>query len=102
MLEVTGPSGEHIEEAQDRELAKYRELVEQYISQGWWALCKPIEVGCKGFDGQSTCKALAGLGVNKAAKREALHSITEAEEKDIWWLWIKRASPWIAEIQFET
>ena len=35
MWEVTVPQGEHIEEAQERKLAKYQELVEQYISQGW-------------------------------------------------------------------
>ena len=82
MWEVTVTWGEHMEEAQERKLAKYQELVEQHIRQGWWTLCKPIEVGCQGFAGQSTCKALALLGVNKAAKREALRSLTEAE--DIW------------------
>ena len=50
-------------------------------------------MGCLGFLGRSTCKALAQLGVSGAVKRETKRSTTEAAEKATQWLLIKRVSP---------
>ena len=46
-----------MEEAHERKLAKYQDLVEECRSRGW-----------RGFAGRSICKALAGLGVTGAVK----------------------------------
>jgi len=87
MWELTAPWEEHVEEAHERNLAKYQDPVEESRSQGWRAPCEPTEVGCWGFAGRSICKALAGLG---AVKRGGVTA-----EKATRWLWIKRASPWM-------
>lgn len=71
MWEIMVPWEEHMEEAHQRELAKYQELVEQCRSQGQRALCEPVEVCCWGFAGHSSCTALTRLGVTGAAKRGA-------------------------------
>lgn len=81
MWELTVPWEEHMEEAHERKLAKYQDMVEDCRGRGWQAHCEPTEVGCRGFAGQLICKALTGLGVTGAGKRGAIHSITEAAEK---------------------
>lgn len=53
LLELTVPWEDCIEEASERKRAKYTELVEECRSNGWRARCEPIEVGCRGFIGQS-------------------------------------------------
>jgi len=49
LLELTVPWEDRIEEANERERAKYAEPVEECRSNGWRARCEPIEVGCRGF-----------------------------------------------------
>ena len=53
MIELTVPWEERIEEAYERKLAKYQELVEDCHRKGWKACCLPVEVGARGFAGQS-------------------------------------------------
>ncbi|XP_077380867.1 uncharacterized protein LOC144020874 [Festucalex cinctus] len=96
MLELTVPWEERMEEANERKRAKYQELVEECRGRGWKIFYEPIEVGCRGFAGQSFCKVLGRLGVSGAAKKKAIKSVSEAAEKATRWLWLKRADPWTA------
>ena len=96
MWELTVPWEGNMEEAHERKLAKYQELVENCRFRGWRASCYPIEVGCRGFSGSSLCKSLTGLGLTGAQKRKALKEITKSAERASKWLWIKRASTWNA------
>ena len=57
LLELTVPWEDCIEEANKRKRAKYTELLEKCRSNGWRARCEPIEVGYRGFVGQSLCRA---------------------------------------------
>ena len=53
MIELTVPWEERIEDAYERKKAKYQELVEESKDKGWKVWCLPVEVGCRGFPGQS-------------------------------------------------
>lgn len=67
MLELTMLWGEHREEANERKMNKYQELVEECRNHGW---LDAVDVGCRDFLGHSHCKGLAALGVTGAAKKE--------------------------------
>lgn len=84
-----------MEEANERKLSKYQELVQKCREGGWKTLCEPIEVGCRGFAGCSLCKVFNQLGLAVVAKKWAIKSVCEAAEKATRWLWIKRADPWV-------
>ncbi|KAK0148843.1 hypothetical protein N1851_010754 [Merluccius polli] len=95
LLELTVPWEDRIEEANERKRAKYAELVEECRSNGWRARCEPIEVGCRGFAGQSLCRAYNILGITGASKRRAIKEATEAAEVASRWLWLRRGEPWV-------
>ena len=52
-----------------------------------------MEVGCRGFVGQSLSRAYTALGIT--GERRAIRNNMEAAEKASRWLWIKRADPWL-------
>ena len=95
LLELTVPWEDCIEEANERKRAKYTELVEKCRNNGWRARCEPIEVGCRGFVGQSLCRAYNMLGITGISRRWAIKSATEAAEVASRWLWIRRGDPWM-------
>lgn len=43
ILELTVPWKEHVDEANDRKLIKYQELVQECRRQGWKTFCEPLE-----------------------------------------------------------
>lgn len=94
LLELTVPWEERMEEAFERKRAKYEELAGECRSRGWRTRCNPIEVGCRGFAGQSLIRALKMLGVKGLHNRRAIKNISDAAEKASRWLWIKRGEPW--------
>ncbi|XP_073720025.1 uncharacterized protein [Misgurnus anguillicaudatus] len=94
MLELTVPWEDQMEEAFERKRAKYECLVNDCHNQGWKARCLPVEVGCRGFAGQSLYRAYTALGITGERRRRAICNSTEAAEKASRWLWIKRADPW--------
>ena len=62
VLELTVPGEDQMEEASERKRAKYEELAGECRSRGWRTQCNPIEVGCRGFVGQSLIRAPKMLG----------------------------------------
>ncbi|KAL0159871.1 hypothetical protein M9458_043596, partial [Cirrhinus mrigala] len=98
LLELTVPWEDRIEEAFERKKAKYLELVEDCRRKGWRARCEPIEVGCRGFPGQSLHRSLRLLGIRGAQERKATRNICEAAEKASRWLWIKRGDVWLSAL----
>ncbi|XP_077083545.1 uncharacterized protein LOC143736754 isoform X1 [Siphateles boraxobius] len=67
MLELTVPWEERMEEAFERKKGKYQDLVSNCHEQGSKARCLPVEVGCRGFAGQSLCQV------------HILHSVSQAK-----------------------
>lgn len=94
LLELTVPWEDRMEEAFERKRAKYEELAGECRSRGWRTRCNPIEVGCRGFTGQSLVRALKMLGIKGLHNRRAIKNIGDAAEKASRWLWIKRGEAW--------
>nr|XP_061785060.1 uncharacterized protein LOC133576095 [Nerophis lumbriciformis] len=98
LLELTVPWEDRMEEAHERKKAKYLELVETCRESGWRTRCEPIEVGCRGFLGQSVHQAFRLLGIRGLLERKATRNISEAAEKASRWLWIKRGDRWSSSL----
>ncbi|XP_050957201.1 uncharacterized protein LOC127158092 [Labeo rohita] len=94
LVELTVPWEDRMEEAHERKRAKYAEIVVECRNKGWKARCEPVEVGCRGFAGQSLPRTLKLLGVKGQLCRRAIKTIIEAAEKASRWLWIQRGDPW--------
>lgn len=86
MLELTVPLVERMEEANERKSSCQ--------SRGWRAKCWPVEVGCRGFAGQSLCRAYTAFGITGVRRRRAITATRDAAEKASRWLWL-RADLWV-------
>ena len=91
--ELTVPWEEYITLANERKRFKYQELVEQCQQKSWKLHFDPVEVGCRGFAGQSLGRALAKIGIVGAARVRALKDITNTVLKASKWIWLKRSEP---------
>ena len=90
MIELTVPWEENIEMANERKRLKYDELTQSCEAARWKTWCLPIEVGCRGFIGNSIwamCKILGIGGKNRKSIRKLCE---EKSERASNWIWIKR------------
>lgn len=94
MLELTVPWEERMEEANERKSTKYQELVEDCQTNGWRTWCLPIEVGCRGFAGQSLWRALRLLGITGQTRKKMIGEVCREAEKASRWVWLKREDGW--------
>jgi hypothetical protein len=94
VIELTVPWEERIEEANERKRSKYQQLVEDCQQNGWKTWCMPVEVGCRGFAGQSLWQALSKLGVTGYARKKLIGEVCEEAEKASRWVWMKRNERW--------
>ena len=94
IMELTVPWEDRLGEAHERKRSGCEDLVIDCRAQGWKARCMPIKVGSRGFVGHSLHKALSALGITGMARSRAIKNITEAAEKALRWLWIRRGEPW--------
>ncbi|XP_053339380.1 uncharacterized protein LOC128510861, partial [Clarias gariepinus] len=94
LVELTVPWEDRLEEAHERKKAKYAEIVVECRNKGWKARCEPVEVGCRGFAGQSLPRMFKLLGIKGQLCRRAIKTIIEAAEKASRWLWIRSRDPW--------
>ncbi|VDI83021.1 Hypothetical predicted protein [Mytilus galloprovincialis] len=94
LLELTVPWEDRIEEAYERKMAKYQQLVEDCKQRGWRTWCMAIEVGCRGFAGQSMWRALRTLGVVGAERKKLITEVCREAEVASQWIWRKRDEVW--------
>ncbi|XP_076075792.1 uncharacterized protein LOC143046522 [Mytilus galloprovincialis] len=94
LLELTVPWEDRIEEAYERKMAKYQQLVEDCKQRGWRTWCMAIEVGCRGFAGQSMWRALRTLGVVGAERKKLITEVCRVAEVASQWIWRKRDEVW--------
>ena len=94
LLELTVPWEERIEEAHERKRSKYQELVEDCQSRSWKTWCLPVEVGARGFAGQSLWRSLRTLGVIGATRRKLITEVCREAEMSSQWIWRKREEFW--------
>ena len=58
-----------MEDAYERKNLKYQELVKDCQQNEWKIRFFAVEVGCRGFVGQSMWRALRAMGITRAARR---------------------------------
>ncbi|CAG2195345.1 unnamed protein product [Mytilus edulis] len=75
-------------------MAKYQQLVEDCKQRGWRTWCMAIEVGCRGFAGQSMWRALKTLGVEGAERKKLITEVCREAEVASQWIWRKRDEVW--------
>ncbi|KAK0144509.1 hypothetical protein N1851_017138 [Merluccius polli] len=71
------PWEERMEEAHECKLKKYQALIFESQQNGWKAWNLPVEVGCRGFAGQSLWRALGLLGIEGPARKWLVANITK-------------------------
>lgn len=55
----------------------------------------PVEVGCRGFPGQSLWRTLGMLGVRETTRKNLVNNIAKQAETASRWLWLKRSERWL-------
>ena len=63
IVELTVPWESNMEWAYERKTTRYSDLQSDCTERGWTCKIYPVEVGCRGFVGQSTIKFLSAIGV---------------------------------------
>ncbi|KAL1276035.1 hypothetical protein QQF64_035658 [Cirrhinus molitorella] len=94
LIELTVPWEERMEEAYERKLKKYQGLILESQQNGWKAWNLPVEVGCRGFAGQSLWRTLGLLGIEGMARKRLVGKVTEQAESASHWIWIQREVRW--------
>lgn len=90
MIELTVPWEENCEEAHERKMYKYTELLQTCKDRGWQAWLYPVEVGCRGFPAHSVGKLLSALGMTGRDRKKAIRELGEKAERASCWVWCKR------------
>ena len=94
LVELTVPWEERMEEAHEKKKAKYQPLLEDCQDRGWRTWNLPVEVGCRGFVGQSLWRCLGTLGIKGKSRGTATSGIGEEAEAASRWIWYKRDEQW--------
>ena len=94
LVELTVPWETRIQESHERKKFKYDDLVHQCIENGWTATCEPIEVGARGFMGQSVWHCLKLLGFSSRERKRVLKDVSRKAEQTSRWIWLRRESVW--------
>ena len=90
LVELTVPFEANIDEASQRKIVRYEDLVKECAFDGWKTWHSPIEVGCRGFVGFRLKKWFLSTGFTEAHTKNILKRIQETVEKASHWIWIKR------------
>ena len=89
-VELTVSWETRLQESHERKRAKYQPLADEVREKGWKVWNLPVEVGCRGFTGQSLCQAMGILGIVGRARRDLISNICNKAEEASSWLWRKR------------
>ena len=94
LLELTVPWETRLEEAHERKLTKYDQLVTDIQNKNWKVWYFPVEVGCRGFVSQSLWRALGFLGLTGPGRRNLVGKVERQAETASGWIWRKRDEQW--------
>ncbi|VDI62323.1 Hypothetical predicted protein [Mytilus galloprovincialis] len=98
LLELTVPWEERIEDAYERKRLKYQDLLAECRDNGWRVWLFPVEVGSRGFVGQSMWRALRALGIVGGERSKLIGNLCKRAETGAgtasMWLWRKRSEQW--------
>ncbi|XP_071145365.1 uncharacterized protein [Mytilus edulis] len=94
LVELTVPWETRLEEAHERNLAKYQELVIDIQEKNWRTWYFPVEVVCRGFVSQTFWRALGSLGLTEPVRRSLVGKVGRQAEEASGWVWRKREEQW--------
>ena len=89
IVELTVPWETATDEAHERKLLKYDELVSQCRREGWVTTLHAVEVSSRGFIAQSMWRLLKDLNVVGRDRKQAIHGMEEASVRGSAWIWKK-------------
>ncbi|XP_061185889.1 uncharacterized protein LOC133193994 [Saccostrea echinata] len=94
LMELKLPWEGRMEDAYERKNLKYQDLVTDCQQNGWKVWFFAVEVGCRGFVGQSMWRAPRVIGITGAERRRLIGSLCREAESASMWLWRRRAGKW--------
>ena len=92
IIELTVHWEERCNEAHERKLSKYEDLLAECRKQGWKTWNFPVEVGCRGFPAQTVWRMFSALGITGKNRRTAVQKISQTAERASCWVWMKKNS----------
>ena len=90
IVELTVPHEDNVAAAHERKEARYEGLLEECANAGWKARHFPIEVGCRGFVGNSVSRWLKVAGLGNRESNRVVRKVQETVERASHWIWLKR------------
>jgi ribA/ribD-fused uncharacterized protein len=97
IIELTVPWEENMEAAHERKMLKYQELTSECREKGWKTWCMAIEVGCRGFAGQSLWRCARMLGITGKQRKDLVRNAEKQAEESSRWIWNKREDQWMCK-----
>jgi ribA/ribD-fused uncharacterized protein len=97
IIELTVPWEENMEAAHERKMLKYQDLTAECREKGWKTWCLAIEVGCRGFAGQSLWRCARMLGITGKPRKDLVRSAEKQAEEGSRWIWNKREEQWMSK-----
>ena len=89
---LTVPWEENREEAHERKKNRYETLRADYVEKGWICHVIPIEVGCRGFLGDSVISFLSKIGITGCSLKVASNRLQTTARYASSWIWSKAKS----------
>ena len=90
LIELTVCWEDNIDNAHERKMKRYDDLVDQYLEEGIDAECITIEIGARGFIGHRLRKLLKRVRMNAKDTRTLNDKIQKKSEECSFWIWLKR------------
>ena len=97
IIELTIPWEENVEAAHERKMLKYQGLTAECRERGWKTWCMAIEVGCRGFAGQSLWRCARTLGIIGKLRKDLVRNAERQAEESSRWIWNRRDYQWMSK-----
>ena len=92
-IELTCPSEENIQFAHKRKDNSYNSSSDLGVlcrENGWQVLCFPVEVGVRGYAGESLLRCIKKLGLGKQRSKTLVRKAADEALRSSFWIWILR------------
>ena len=89
-IELTSPAEENIDAWKNKKRVKYAELVEEARKNGYKAVCRTIEVGCRGFVSQSSMSVFSMLGFRGKVITSIRRDLSRISIRCSHFIWLNR------------
>ena len=95
MVELTCPCEENIEVQHNKKLMRYQDLKADCEVKGWKVYLFAVEVGARGYTGQSLSTCLKSLGLRNRPLRSCLEGAGDEALRTSFWVWfLKENDSW--------